>query len=108
MSSRKALLFAALLGAASSEGLVDPTAPPVPIVAHAQAGGPKLQGILHLAGRDVAVIDGTRVVAGDSFGIWRVVAVGADAVKLASGGRSLELRLAPSVRREATIRGGKP
>jgi hypothetical protein len=108
VSSLRALLFAALLGAAASEGLVDPTAPPAPVVAHAQSGGPKLQGILHQAGRDVAVIDGARVVAGDSVAGWRVVLVGADAVKLASGGRSLELRLAPSVRREATIRGGKP
>jgi hypothetical protein len=108
VSSLSALLVAAMVAGASASELADPTLPPAHAASQTQAPALQLQAILHSRDRDVAVIDGKRVEAGDSIGAWRVVEVRRDAVRLRGDRRELELRLAPEVRRAATIRGGEP
>jgi hypothetical protein len=107
VSSLHAPLLAILVAAAKAGELADPTAPPSHVAA-AAAPSLRLQGILHFGLRDTAVIDGKRVAAGDQVGQWRVIEIRPDAVRLRGEQRELELRLAPSVRREVTVRGGKP
>jgi hypothetical protein len=102
-----ALLLAAVVFAAAP-GLVDPTAPPAPRAAPTHPAGPQLQGILRTGTRDLAVIDGARVCAGERVGEWLVVEIRADSVRLRSERRELTLRLAPTIRIRATTRGGAP
>ena len=98
---------ATLLVGASAE-LVDPTMPPRHAVAGSVAPALRLQAIVRAPDREFAVIDGQRVEPGDRVGVWSVVEIRRDSVRLRDGERELALRLAPEIRRESTPRGGHP
>ena len=108
MSSLPACLATAIIAIGASGELVDPTMPPSHALAASVAQAPRLQAIVRAQDREFAVIDGRHVVRGDRVGAWRVAEILRDAVRLRAGGRELELRLAPEVRREVTPRGVQP
>lgn len=106
-----ASLATLVLPAAAGE-LADPTRPPearLHPVDRADPGGPRLSAIYLSAEHSAALVDGRRVVPGDSVGGRRVEQIQRDRVVLNGTEGRLELRLAPSIRRSVSDRaGGEP
>jgi len=103
-----ACVATAIIALGASAELADPTLPPSHAVSRSVAPALHLQAILRAQDREFAVIDGRRVVEGDRVGVWRVVEIRRDSVRLRDGERELALRLAPEIRRESIPRGGQP
>ena len=101
----------AMSGAASADGLIDPTQPPraatgkQPVAGEPSVVRPvlRLQGIWHRVGGRVAVVNGMRVRPGDSVEGQRVLQVLHDSVQMrSSDGLANTLYLLPQVRRSAS------
>ncbi len=109
-----ALALTILAGPVTAGGaLLDPTAPARPILREPAAGSAvpavverpvlRLQGVWQRGTDRVAIVNGTRVRAGDRVEGSRVVAVLHDGVQVrSSDGRSETLRLLPRIRTAAS------
>jgi hypothetical protein len=106
-----ALIFvAAWLAApeARAQALADPTRPPsagAGLESDEPPAGKQLQSVLFSRGRKVAVIDGTMVPLGGTFGEARVVKITETEVVLKTGEETETLKLFPGVDKQAVKRG---
>lgn len=115
--ARAAAMSAALAVApVAAETLPDPTRPPAglqdaasaPAAAAAPAAGPVLQSVMISPNRLAAMIDGTLVELGESFGDARLVRVTETGVTLRGASGTQELTLFPGVeKRPVKVDAGK-
>jgi hypothetical protein len=96
---RHASLYCTLLLTShlQAAGLTDPTrpfnAPAIPSAKVRAAAALKLDGIVYSASREVAIVNGRLVKAGDWIGDARIDAIARDCVHYTRAGRSQMLRL---------------
>lgn len=106
-----ALILAAsfvALPQARAQALADPTRPPAAGTGQegeAPPAGKQLQSVLFSRGRKVAVIDGTMVPLGGTYGDARVVKISETEVVLQQGEETETLKLFPAVDKQAVKRG---
>lgn len=105
-----ALLAATALAlpAANAQALADPTRPPSAAAAGPEGepppAGRQLQSVLFSRGRKVAVIDGTMVPLGGTYGEARVVKISETEVVLKQGEETETLKLFPGVDKQPVKR----
>jgi MSHA biogenesis protein MshK len=93
---------------ARAQALADPTRPPTASAeqeGEAAPAGKQLQSVLFSGGRKVAVIDGTMVPLGGTYGDARVVRITETEVMLKQGEETETLKLYPGVEKRPVKRG---
>jgi MSHA biogenesis protein MshK len=103
------MLVAAWVAApqACAQSLADPTRPPAASAEQdgdAAPAGKQLQSVLFSRGRKLAVIDGTMVPLGGTYGEARVVKITESEVVLKQGEETETLKLFPGVDKQAVKR----
>jgi len=103
------MLAAAWIAApeARAQSLADPTRPPTATAEQDGEAGPagkQLQSVLFSRGRKLAVIDGTVVPLGGTYGEARVVKITESEVVLKQGEETETLKLYPGVDKQAAKR----
>ena len=93
---------------ARAQALADPTRPPTASAeqeGEAPPAGKQLQSVLFSGGRKVAVIDGTMVPLGGTYGDAQLVKISETEVVLKQGEETETLKLYPGVEKRAVKRG---